>query len=132
MPASTKEQIAEAALKRFKTSDVEIGEGVNVTVREMSASREKSLKETLWQRSADGKFLGFNADGTPSTDGKGRYKLVEGVNFCREWLLATMIPTDAIEGIMSDEVADSVRDEILIAAQLLNGYRSKEEIAKKL
>lgn len=130
MPTSTKEQIAEAALKRFKIKDVEIGEGVNVTVREMSAAGEKYLKETLWQRGADGKFIVLNSDGTPSTDGKGRYKLIEGVNFCREWLLATMIPTDAVDGIMSDGVADSVRDEILSAAQSLNGYGTQESIAK--
>ena len=54
------------------------------------------------------------------------FKLNEGVNLVREWLRATMTPADALEGIMSDDVPDSVRDELFAAARSINGYTVKE------
>ena len=124
--------IIEAAKKRFKTKQIKLSDDVSVTVRELSPAADRALKEKLWQRDADGKFIVLNSKGEPGRDpdGKGRLQLIEGVNFLREWLLAAMDPVEAVDGILSDEVPDSVRDEIYEEIRAINGYDSPATIAK--
>jgi hypothetical protein len=134
--ASTKQKIAEAAKKRFKTKEIQLvgdaqpGEEVIVTVREISPAAMRALKEKLWQRDGDGKFIVVDKDDNPVTTGEGWYRAMPDVNHDREWLLAAMLPTDAVEEIMSEDVPGSVRDEIVAEAKAINGLRSFAIIAK--
>ena len=47
---STKQEIAAAASKRFKSEEVDMGGGVKLTLRELSSSERKALDERLWKK----------------------------------------------------------------------------------
>jgi hypothetical protein len=126
MANGTKEQIAAAAHKRFKTKSIDLGDGVSVTVRELTRNEIKALNDRLYEKGPDGKFVVVDEKNQPTTGEDGFFKFREGVNFRREWLAATMTPCDAIDGILSDDVPGSVQNEILDAARELNGITVKD------
>lgn len=117
---STKEQVAAAARKRFKVKEIDLGDGVAVSVRELSAKEHTVLYDKMWEK-ADGKFLTFDDKGEASPTG-GYYKTKEGVNVIREWLMATMSPADAVDDILVDDVPESLKDELFAEARRINGY----------
>jgi hypothetical protein len=130
MAASTKQKIAEAARKRFKTKEIKIADEVFVVVSEISPAAETALLDRLYEKGADGKFLVIDKDGNPSADGKGWFKKKEGISIIREWLLATMSPVEAVDDIMNPENPDSLREEIYEEVKAINGYPTSATIAK--
>lgn len=139
MPASTAEKIVQAARKRFKTKDVPIGDEeldgkvvpVTVTVVEISPAAMRSLKEKLWQKDGEGRFIVVDKDGKQlPPESEGHYKLIDGANFDREWLLATMLPKDLIDDVI-ENWPPSLIDEIVSEAKAINGLKVSSAIIAK-
>lgn len=128
--ANTKEEIKAAARKRRKTKEIDIGDGVKVHVHEMTKSERKNLFDRMWEKGPDGNYLVIDKDGKPSPDGEGFYVTKPGINIDREWLLATMTPVEAVDEILTDDVPDSLKNELSREAREINGIKSDAETAK--
>lgn len=126
---STKEEIQAAARKRAKSKEIDLGDGVRVSVRELTPAERKALNDRLWERGEDGQFLIVDKDGKLAADG-GYWKAKPGVNITREWLLATLTPAEAVDGLLADDVPDSLKTELFEACQAINGVESKDVIVK--
>jgi hypothetical protein len=114
--ATTKQQAAEAARKRFKTKDVDLGGGVTVTLRELSGPDKTALDHRLWQVGTDGE-LAVEVKG-----GKDLLVPVKGAHHAEEWLAATMTPAFAVDELLGPDWPDSVKAELVRAAKELNGF----------
>lgn len=121
----TKEQIAAAAKKRCKSKDFDLGDGVKVSVRELTRNELKDLNKRLFILDDKGEPAMFDKDGKPTT-GDGWYHFKEGVDFRREWLKATMTPAEAVDAILSDDVPGSLQKELFEAARKLSGITVEE------
>jgi hypothetical protein len=127
--ANGNEQVLAAARKRGKKKDIDLGDGVQVTVRELSRTERKELYERMFMKGPDDKFIIVDKNDKPTTE-DGFYKVREGVVVMREWLLAAMTPAEAVDGILADDVPDSVKLEIFEEARKINGIEPASEIAK--
>lgn len=127
---ATVEEILKAARNRGKSKEITLAPGATITVRELSASKKRELYERMYEKGSNGEFVVVDKDGNPSSDGKGFYKPKEGVRVMREWLLAAMTPVEAVDGILSDDVPDSVQMEIYHEALRLNDIEVQSTIAK--
>ena len=127
---STREDIKAAALKRRKTKDIPLGDGVTVSVHEMTPAENRSLFDRMWEKGPDGNYLVVDKDGKPSTNGDGYYMTKPGINVKREWLLATMTPADAVDDILTDDVPDSLKEELFNEARAINGIEPADVTAK--
>jgi len=124
---STREQIADAARKRCKVRDFDLGGGVKVSVRELTRNELKTLNERLFVTGTDGKPSLWDKDGKPVTDGSdGWYHFKPDVDSRREWLAATLTPADAVDDILSDDVPESLKNELVNAARDLSGLTVKD------
>lgn len=129
------DQIVAAARKRGRTKEIDLGDGMKITVRELTPAEEKAMEAKIWITGDDGHPTIFdkpkgNPDAKPVTTGEGYRHPRDGVNYRREYLLATMEPKEAVDGLLSDEVPESVKAEIFDAAQAVNGIEPAAVIAK--
>ena len=132
--ASFKEQVAAAARKRFKTREFDLGDGVKVTLRELTPSQHKALNAKLYVVDANGEPTLFDKPdetGKPIIAGEGYRRFVSpDVDYRREWLLATLTPTEAVSEILSDDVVESLKRELLDIARELNGITAADAAKK--
>ena len=132
--ASFKEQVAAAARSRCKTRVYDLSKDVKLTLAELTPNQRKALNAKLWIVDDKGDPVLYDkADetGTPITVGEGfRHFKGPDVDFRREWLLATLTPTEAVDEILSDDVPESLKNELLSIAQELNGI-TLSDAAKK-
>jgi hypothetical protein len=124
MADQTVEQILSAARKRVRTKEIDLG-GVKVVVRELPRRELRALIARCWKVDTEGNPITFDkpgGDGIPITSGMGwRHLAKPDVNVTREWLLATLTPVEVVDGLLADDVPDSVVDEIFAAARAVNG-----------
>jgi hypothetical protein len=111
MSASTKEQIVAAASKAFRRKEVQIAEGVTISVREMSRDEREYLDRLLFLTGPDGKVV--------ETDGQAAFR--EGVHFREEWLAATLEPAFTVQELLGNEWPASVKAMLFREAQAVNG-----------
>jgi hypothetical protein len=134
--ASFKEQVAAAARKRCKTREFDLGDGVKVKLTELTPNQNRALNVKLYVTDEKGEPVLFDhPDGDESAKpiiaGEGwRHFKSADVNYRREWLLATMTPAEAVEEILSDDVPESLKRELLDIARELNGI-TVADAAKK-
>ena len=122
-----KDQIIAAARKRGRTKEIVLGDDMKVVVHELSPNERKALNDIIFEKKEDGSRVLIDVDG--KLDDKGEYyKVKDGKNLRHEWIRATMTPAEAVDGILSDDVPESVRDEIFSAAQAVNGFEIKEAV----
>ncbi len=115
---STKEEIAAAAAKRFKTKDVDLGGGVKVVVRELSKSEYQALRRRLFICDAAGNPVEKNDECEYRPE----------VHVAEEWLAATMIPAHTVDELLSDSWPDSLKSELYREALKLNGFTVKDAV----
>jgi hypothetical protein len=134
--ASFKEQVAAAARKRCKTREFDLGDGVKVTLRELTPNQRKALNAALYVLDEKGDMVLFDKKGgeegaKPIATGSGwpHFKTPD-VDYRREWLLATMTPAEAVGEILSDDVPESLKEELLDIARELHGI-TVADAAKK-
>jgi hypothetical protein len=132
--ASFKEQVAAAARKRCKTQVFDLGDGVKVTLSEMTPNQHKALNAKLYVADENGEPTLFDKPdetGKPITAGEGyRHFKTPETNYRREWLLATLTPAEAVDEILSDDAPESLKRELLDIARELNGI-TVADAAKK-
>ena len=119
---STVEQIVGAARLRVATKKVFLTDDktVFVTVREMTPKEKEAFNAVVFVTGEDGKPITVNDAGVLDPKGDS-YKIQDGVDVRREYLRATMTPVEALDGILSDDVPESVRKDIYNAAREVNG-----------
>lgn len=120
---STKAQIAAAARAKCQTRDFDLGGGVTISVRELTPNELKALRKRIFATDEKGEIVLFDAageEGKPSNADGGWYHIKPGANVVREWLLATMTPAESVDDILSDDVPDSLKDDVYNAARTLN------------
>jgi hypothetical protein len=132
--ASFKEQVAAAARKRCKTREFDLGDGVKVTLTELTPNKHKALNAALYVCDEKGEpalFDKADESGKPTVAGQGYYHFKNtDTDYRREWLLATMTPAEAVEEILSDDVPESLKKELLDIARELSGI-TVADAAKK-
>ena len=119
---SSTEEILAAARKRFKTKEIDLGDGAKISVRELTPAERTALDDRLWEKGPDGKFVTVDEKGQPSTEGEVYYKTRDGADIRREWLLATVTPAEVVPALLGDDVPNSLKDEIFTAARAINGF----------
>lgn len=118
---STKDQVKAAALTRFRTETVQIGD-TQVVMRELSVKRRGELDRELFV---------YEGEKAKETD-KGNLILKTPGVYTDPWLAATMTTTDG-EAFTVDDFADwpdSLKDVLLKIAHRLNGVGESASIAK--
>jgi len=121
------EKLAAAARKAFATKQVKIGEGVSVTVRELSRPKRDELNAHIYVIGPDGKPLTHDKDGKPDPAGA-TWLYKPGVNVTEEWIVATMDPEVTVEQLMSEDWPDSLKGRIFDAALEVNGLGVKDAV----
>jgi len=115
--ANTKDQIQAAARKKFKSENVDLGDGVKITLRELTRKDREALNGRLWKRKPDGEL---------EQDDKGFLVPVPGAHFNEEWIAATATPALTVEDLLVDDWPDSLKVELRLAAQKINGVTLAE------
>ena len=119
------EKFLAAARKRGKTETIVLDGDTKVVVRELTPRERLELYGRLFQKTPDGEHVLVDGSGNVSPTGE-YFKVKEGMNVRLEWLRATMTPIDELDVIMSDDVPESLRDEIFSKARSVNGFALKE------
>src|SRR5574340_510017 len=120
------DEISAALRKRFKTTAVFLDEEkkISVTVRELTRAERRALNQRLFVTDGKGNPIAVDENDQPSDKGE-FMRFREGVDYRRELLLATLSPVGAVDDILSDDVPESVKDEIVNAARAINGTTIK-------
>jgi len=122
---STKEQIKAAAAKRFRTKEIDLGDGVKVQVREISTTERKALDARIdtdrakyFKTGDDGKLLVEN----------GSYIFRDGVTAgsfevhrTEYWLAVTLVPDHTVEELLDPGWPESLKADLLKEAMKING-----------
>jgi hypothetical protein len=114
--ANTKEQIQAAAKKKFKTENVDLGDGIKITLRELTRKDRDALDTRIFKRKADGSL----------EVAEGCYVPVPGSHFNEEWIAATATPALTVEDLLADDWPDSLKAELRLTAQKINGVTVAE------
>jgi hypothetical protein len=118
---NTKEEIKAAARKRFATKEVEIADGVKVTLKEISMAARKALNGRL--------FVTDDATGLPK-DENGSWTYRDGIHVTEEWLAATMDPAHTVDELLTDDWPESLKMELRRQAMKLNGMNVEDAAGK--
>lgn len=114
---STKEELAAAARKRFKTEEVDLGGGAKLVLRELSQSERKALDDRLWKKNPDGTYL---------KDADGFNNLKDDVHYAEEWIAAAVTPPLTVDDLLTDDWPASLKDELKAKVQKLCGLTIRE------
>ena len=118
---STREQVVSAASAKFKTAVHDMGGGVKITFHELKRKDKDALNARLWKRKPDGQF---------EQDEKGFLVPLPDCHFNEEWIAACADPALTVDDLLTDEWPDSLKTELRLEAQKVNGI-TLEDAAKK-
>ena len=115
---NSKEEIKAAVAKKFKTKDVDLGNGIKVTVRELSRGEHNALNRRLYECDAAGVPVARDGQYTPRKD----------VDACHEWLAATLVPVHTVQDLEDDSWPESLKLDLYREALKLNGFTVKDAV----
>ena len=115
---SSKEEIKEAARKWFKTKEIDLGDGVKITLREISIPEYNALRKRIFKSDDKGELMVED----------GSYLYLENAHVAEEWLAATMLPEHTVDDLLNPAWPESLKLELRREAMILNGITVKDAV----
>ena len=116
---STKEEVLAAVAKRFRTKEVDVGDGVKVTLRELNQVENAALDARMFETEANGELKRDDKDqAIPRKD----------VDFIEEQLAATMVPAFTVKELFGPEWPTSLKAELYKESLAVNRTSLKDAV----